>query len=126
MKQITLIQIGQKFILISIVFFYINCEAKGKKPNINNAEFRDQVYACWLGKNIGGTLGMPFEGKTDLNNITFYTNIKTGEPTANDDLDLQILWLKAMEENNCQVDAILLVSIGLNTFLQLLIGMNMV
>jgi len=105
MKQITLIQIGQKFILISIVFFYINCEAKGKKTNINNVEFRDQVYACWLGKNIGGTLGMPFEGKTDLNNITFYTNIKTGEPTANDDLDLQILWLKAMEENNCQVDA---------------------
>lgn len=105
MKQKTLIKIGQTFILISIVFYCSNCEAKNKKTNINNAEFRDQVYACWLGKNIGGTLGMPFEGKTDLNNITFYTKIKAGEPTANDDLDLQILWLKAMEENNCQVDA---------------------
>ena len=48
---------------------------------------------------------MPFEGKTDINNITFYTKINAGEPAANDDLDLQILWLKAMEENNFRVDA---------------------
>ena len=40
---------------------------------------------------------MPFEGKTDVNNLVFYTNIKEGEPAANDDLDLQLLWLKAME-----------------------------
>ena len=37
--------------------------------------------------------------------LSFYTNLKEGEPAANDDLDLQILWLKAMEENNCRVDA---------------------
>ena len=48
---------------------------------------------------------MPFEGKTYINNITFYTKINAGEPAANDDLDLQILWLKAMEENNFRVDA---------------------
>lgn len=48
---------------------------------------------------------MPFEGKTDVNNIAFYTKIKEGEPAANDDLDLQILWLKAMEDNNCSIDA---------------------
>jgi hypothetical protein len=56
-------------------------------------------------ENIGGTLGMPFEAKTDVNNISFNTKIMEGEPTANDDLDLQILWLKAMEENNYHVDA---------------------
>jgi hypothetical protein len=72
---------------------------------LNEAEFRDKVLACWLGKNIGGTLGMPFEGKTDVNDLTFYTNLKEGEPAANDDLDLQILWLKAMEENQARVDA---------------------
>jgi hypothetical protein len=48
---------------------------------------------------------MPFEAKTDVNNISFNTKIMEGEPTANDDLDLQILWLKAMEENNYHVDA---------------------
>jgi len=92
-------------IIIFLLVFSIPGEAKIKKATINDAEFRDRVYACWLGKNIGGTLGMPFEGKTDVNNLTFYTKIKEGEPAANDDLDLQILWLKAMEENNCQVDA---------------------
>ena len=75
------------------------------KNNFNKTSFRDKIYACWLGKNIGGTLGMPFEGKTEINNISFYTNLKTGEPSANDDLDLQILWLKAMEENGGRVNA---------------------
>lgn len=74
------------------------------KVTLNEAEFRDKVYACWLGKNIGGTLGMPFEGKTQVQEISFYTNIKKGEPAANDDLDLQILWLKAMQEHDAQVD----------------------
>ena len=51
---------------------------------------------------------MPFEGKTDINNLIFYSKINEGEPAANDDLDLQILWLKAMEENNYRVDAYIL------------------
>lgn len=73
--------------------------------NLNEEWLRDKIYACWLGKNIGGTLGMPFEGKTEINNISFYTNLKPNEPSANDDLDLQILWLKTMEENNGRVNA---------------------
>ena len=72
---------------------------------LNEAQFRDRVYACWLGKNIGGTLGMPFEGKHQAQTITFYTNLKDGEPAANDDLDLQLLWLKAMQEHDGRVDA---------------------
>jgi hypothetical protein len=76
-----------------------------QKVILNEADFRDRIYACWLGKNIGGTLGMPFEGKKEMNNISFYTNLKKGEPAANDDLDLQILWLKAMEDNGGRVDA---------------------
>ncbi|MBN2511856.1 MAG: ADP-ribosylglycohydrolase family protein [Sedimentisphaerales bacterium] len=71
----------------------------------NEAQFRDRVFACWLGKNIGGTLGMPFEGDPAARNISFYTHLKPGEPAANDDLDLQLLWLKALEENNGRVDA---------------------
>ena len=96
---------GQTIIIICILILLSHEIVVAQKLAINDAEFRDKVYACWLGKNIGGTLGMPFEGKTDINNISFYTNIKKGEPAANDDLDLQILWLKAMEENNYNVDA---------------------
>jgi ADP-ribosylglycohydrolase len=105
MRQNNFVKFCQPFIFISILLFFSQCKATIKKSTINEDEFHDRVYACWLGKNIGGTLGMPFEGKTDLNNLTFYTKIKEGEPAANDDLDLQILWLKAMEENNYRVDA---------------------
>ncbi|MCS7253565.1 MAG: ADP-ribosylglycohydrolase family protein [Armatimonadota bacterium] len=64
---------------------------------INEAEFVDKVYACWLGKTIGGTLGMPFEGKRQMHNLVFYEPVPK-EPVPNDDLDLQLLWLKALEE----------------------------
>ena len=75
------------------------------KVNLNETDFRDRVYACWTGKNIGGTLGMPFEGKQDLNNVTFYTNLKEGQAAPNDDIDLPLLWLKALEEHDGRVDA---------------------
>jgi len=71
---------------------------------INEAEFIDKVYACWLGKSIGGTLGMPFEGKRQMFNLTFYEPIPT-QPVPNDDLDLQLLWLKALEERGPMITA---------------------
>src|SRR5512137_771087 len=81
--------------------------ARGQQPKVllNEADFLDRVTACWLGKNIGGTLGMPFEGKQQVQDVSFYTNLKPGEPAPNDDLDLQLLWLKAMEEHGARVDA---------------------
>ena len=66
--------------------------------NFNKSELRDKIYACWLGKNIGGTIGTPFEGKRQVNNCTGFTS-KKGEPLPNDDLDLQLIWLKALREN---------------------------
>ena len=54
-------------------------DAAAPEVRLNEAEFRDRVYACWTGKHIGGTLGMPFEGKQDLNRVTFYTNLKGGQ-----------------------------------------------
>lgn len=65
--------------------------------NINKAEFFEKVYGCWLGKNIGGTLGTPFEGRQQLLNVTDFTS-PSGKPLANDDLDLQLIWLKALED----------------------------
>lgn len=64
---------------------------------INRDELRDKIYGCWMGKNIGGTLGGPFEGRRELLDVTGYVTPK-GEPLPNDDLDLQLVWLKAVQE----------------------------
>lgn len=61
-------------------------------------EYRSKVLGCWLGKNIGGTLGAPFEWRRQVNNVSFYTQDLGGEPLPNDDLDIQLLWLVALEE----------------------------
>jgi len=74
------------------------------KVTLSETEYRDKVYACWIGKSIGGTLGMPVEGRREMHDFTFYTPVPT-EPAANDDLDLQILWLKALEERSPRIDA---------------------
>lgn len=65
---------------------------------INLETYRDKVLGCWTGKNIGGTLGAPFEWDNKVNNVTFYTQELGGKPEPNDDLDLQLIWLLAAEE----------------------------
>ncbi len=65
--------------------------------NINREWYEDKVRACWVGKNIGGTMGGPFEGKREMQNVTGFTTEK-GKALPNDDLDLQLVWLKAIEE----------------------------
>ena len=58
----------------------------------------DAVRGCWLGKNIGGTLGAPFEGCRELQDVTFYVQKDLqGRPEPNDDLDLQLAWLTLAE-----------------------------
>ncbi len=68
--------------------------------------YRDRVLGCWIGKNIGGTIGAPFEWKRQINNVTFYAQKDLdGSPMPNDDLDIQLLWLCAMEERGVAVNA---------------------
>lgn len=64
---------------------------------ISEQTYRDKVYGCWLGKNIGGTLGTPHEGIKEVLELTFYDPVPD-EPLPNDDLDLQLVWLKMLEE----------------------------
>ena len=80
-------------------------KAKQNGGKMDLKEYRDRVSGCWLGKNIGGTLGMPMEWERKKNNVTYYTHDITGEPLPNDDLDIQILWLLALEEKGIDVDA---------------------
>ncbi|MFS4418733.1 ADP-ribosylglycohydrolase family protein [Maribacter sp. 2307ULW6-5] len=54
--------------------------------------FKNKIRGCWVGKCAGGILGAPIEGykvfnDIEINNALFENNF------ANDDLDLQLLWL---------------------------------
>lgn len=64
---------------------------------LDKTRFRKQVHACWLGKAVGGTLGMPWEGFDGPNDLSFYEPVPT-EMVANDDLDLQVLWACLLDE----------------------------
>lgn len=66
------------------------------KMKLNRAEIQDKILGCWIGKNIGGTIGGPFEGREDILDVKGFSSPK-GEPLPNDDLDLQLVWLRAME-----------------------------
>jgi len=73
--------------------------------HISRDSYRSKVLGCWLGKNIGGTLGAPFEWRRQVNNVSFYTQDLGGEPLPNDDLDIQLLWLVALEEQGIDLNA---------------------
>ncbi len=68
------------------------------QAELDRERYRAQVTGCWMGKNIGGTLGAPFEWRRQVNEVAFYTQELQGDPLPNDDLDLQLLWLVALEE----------------------------
>lgn len=70
-----------------------------ERVNINRDELRNKIYGCWMGKSIGGTLGTPVEGQQTIHDFTFYSQPTGGDPLPNDDLDLQLIWLKAVQQN---------------------------
>jgi len=72
---------------------------------MNAEDYRSRVLACWLGKNIGGTLGAPFEWKRQVNEVSYYVQDLKGEPLPNDDLDIQLVWLIALEERGIDVSS---------------------
>jgi ADP-ribosylglycohydrolase len=68
---------------------------------LNRREYRNKVRGCWLGKNIGGTLGGPYEGHKYVNGLTYYNPVPA-EPQPNDDLDLQLVWLRMLEDTGAR------------------------
>lgn len=71
-------------------------------------EYKEKVMGCWMGKNIGGVLGAPFEAKRGVFDIDFYTQDLSGDPPPNDDLDLQLVWLNAVEKYGRHINASIL------------------
>ncbi len=72
---------------------------------MDRATLYDKIYACWLGKNIGGTLGTPVEGRMEVMNLTWYPRLDPKGALPNDDLDLQLLNLHAMEQYGTHLTA---------------------
>ena len=72
---------------------------------ISPATYKDKIYGGWMGKNIGGTLGGPLEGRKELMSYDFYPRL--GElPLPSDDLDLQLVWLHALETYGPRLSAV--------------------
>lgn len=69
---------------------------------------QDMMKGCWVGKNIGGVLGAPYEGKRGIFPVDFYVQDLSMGPPPNDDLDLQIVWLAAVERYGRNVNASIL------------------
>jgi len=65
-------------------------------------EYRDKLFACWLGKNIGGTLGAPYECRKEVQHLTYYDPMPS-KSAPNDDLDLQLAWLKCLEDRGVHI-----------------------
>lgn len=67
--------------------------------------YHEKLMGCWMGKNIGGTLGAPLESTNCMSYTKFYDYYLqelTEGAIPNDDLDLQLVWLNAAEKyKNC-------------------------
>ncbi|MDD2706965.1 MAG: ADP-ribosylglycohydrolase family protein [Verrucomicrobiae bacterium] len=57
---------------------------------------KSRIHGCWLGKSIGGTLGLPLEGRKERSFLRFYDPVPVSAP-PNDDLELQLVWLHLLE-----------------------------
>lgn len=64
---------------------------------ISYDEYFDRVYGGWYGKCIGGAVGAFFEGQKKLVKVDRFEDV-IREDLANDDLDLQVMWLEVVEK----------------------------
>ncbi len=72
---------------------------------MNLNQYREKVRACWFGKNIGGTLGGPYECTRGVYDVSYYVHDISKGVLPNDDLDLQLVWLYAAERYGTGVNS---------------------
>lgn len=64
--------------------------------------YQDKVYGCWLGKCLGGAIGMAYEGVPFQPELTERDIALQDVP--NDDLELQLVWLMALKKHGLGLD----------------------
>lgn len=82
-------------------------ELQQRGIRIGESVYRDKVLGCWLGKNAGGTLGGPIEfkfGREELFDVDWYPDLPEGG-IPNDDLEMQLIWLQAIQERGPGITA---------------------
>lgn len=57
--------------------------------------YHHKLKGCFIGKAIGGTLGLPMEGYFGVTEVEYYDPVPT-RMLENDDLDLQVVWLEVI------------------------------
>ena len=88
--------------------------------NMNFQTYYSKVKGCYLGKNIGGTLGAPFECYRGVYDVDGFMQ-DVSNPIPNDDVDLQLVWLSAAEHEGRRLDATVLAEYW-NTFVSSVIS----
>lgn len=83
--------------------------------DMNIKEYKNKVRGCWLGKNVGGSLGAPFELKRGVFDADFYTHDISKGVLPNDDLDLQLVFLNAAEKYGTGLNSEILGEYWLNS-----------
>ena len=71
---------------------------------IDYKNYYDKVLACWTGKSLGGIVGAPYECHKQFKK----TEIKDLWPKIlypNDDLDIQVVYLEALQEHGVFIDS---------------------
>ena len=62
-----------------------------------------KTLGCWMGKNAGGTLGGPMEGRREILDLDWYPVVQEGG-IPNDDLEVQLVWLHALESRGLHLN----------------------
>lgn len=57
--------------------------------------YNEKVRGCFVGKSVGGTLGMKYEGNLNYQEVTYYNPVPD-KMIPNDDLDLQVINLESI------------------------------
>jgi len=65
-------------------------------------EYLDRIQGCWMGKNLGGSLGEKYEGKKNPPRLE---HSLPEESCPNDDLDLQLVWLEMLDNRGLELSA---------------------
>ncbi|MFA6929010.1 MAG: ADP-ribosylglycohydrolase family protein [Lentisphaeria bacterium] len=67
------------------------------KWTLDYSTYYDRVYAGWLGKSLGGVVGAPFECHKQFNHVP-QEKLWPDKLWPNDDLDIQVVYLEALQE----------------------------